>query len=123
MATRASPTIDRRLAPQVNSRFDCMNRAWNTAAISSREELLTGGLCNFEAFAPFARQSIRSNRLPHQTRFFRIEFPTGNQELHRDRVIAGAEAHFLVELVRFFQLGVIDFDAESGPLRHIQPAT
>ena len=54
----------------------------------------------------------------YQTRSFGIELPTGKEVLHRDRIVAGAKAHFLVEIVRFFELGEIDFDAEAATRRH-----
>src|SRR4051794_25735605 len=48
----------------------------------------------------------------------RVEGPPGHKVLHRDAVVAGAEAVLAVQPVRFLDLGHVEFDAQARLLRH-----
>src|SRR5206468_12724147 len=54
----------------------------------------------------------------HQARALVVEGPARDQELHRDRVVARAQAHVLVRLVRLFQFRLIEFDAQARLFGH-----
>src|SRR5262245_44298435 len=54
----------------------------------------------------------------HQARPLVVERPTRDEELHRGRVVARAEAMLLVELVRRRDPRHVDLDAEAGRIRH-----
>ena len=49
---------------------------------------------------------------------FMIKSPAGNEELHRNSVIAGTQAHRLVSFVRLLDFGHVDFEAEAGFVRY-----
>src|SRR3954471_1374085 len=56
--------------------------------------------------------------LTHQARTLVVEGPAGDQVLHGNSVIAGAESMLLVEVMRGVDGGPVDFDTQARPLRH-----
>src|SRR5438552_16312590 len=55
----------------------------------------------------------------HQARSLRIEGPVRHQVLHRERVVARAEAVLPVELMRLLDLGHVQLDPQARRLRHL----
>src|SRR3954447_12826830 len=58
------------------------------------------------------------NFLTHEAGTLVVEGPAGDQVLHGNSVIAGAESMLLVEVMRGVDGGPVDFDTQARPLRH-----
>src|SRR5580700_2134513 len=56
--------------------------------------------------------------LTHQAGTIRIEYPAGQQKLHRRGVIACAKVELAIKLMCLFDLFHIRFDAEAGTFRN-----
>src|SRR5438270_12105801 len=56
--------------------------------------------------------------LTHEAGTLVVEGPAGDQVLHGNSVIAGAESMLLVEVMRGVDGGSVDFDTQARPVRH-----
>src|ERR1700733_14518381 len=69
------------------------------------------------AFIRVLPQTAWQTMLAQQARTLVVKSPAGNQELHGEGVVAGAEPVRLVKLVRRFERCRVDLDAKARTVR------